>query len=166
MRSKSSSSACSTLTAASTTQAGASGSSRTARARAVLELPDAPACVVDAAVSVLHALLLLLDRMLDLAAHVSEGIQPKRRRGIHLLDHFWLLLAEEWLSASRRQIRTGPPELGIGPPQAAWRGAVERPSGGPSAPGRRCWRLGRDAPVAFFKLGAHSATLRPEFGGP
>ena len=45
-------------------------------------------------------------------------------------------------------------------------GAVERPSGGPSAPGRRCWRLGRDAPVAFFKLGAHSATLRPEFGGP
>ena len=58
------------------------------------------------------------------------------------------------------------PFLGIGPPQAAWRGAVERPSGGPSAPGRRCWRLGRNASVAFFKLGAHSATLRPEFGGP
>jgi len=64
---------------------------RPTRARAVLELPDAPACVVDAAVGVLHALLLLLDRMLDLAAHVSEGIQPKRRRGIHLLDHFWVV---------------------------------------------------------------------------
>ena len=57
-------------------------------------------------------------------------------------------------------------ELGIGPPQAAWRGAVEHPSGGPSAPGRRCWRLGRKRPSPFFKLGAHSATLRPEFGGP
>ena len=66
----------------------------------------------------------------------------------------------------RQKIRTGPRALGIGPPQAAWRGAVERPSGGPSAPGRRCWRLGRNASVAFFKLGAHSATLRPEFGGP
>ena len=31
-------------------------------------------------------------------------------------------------------------ELGIGPPQAAWRGAVVHPSGGPSAPGRRCLR--------------------------
>ena len=30
--------------------------------------------------------------------------------------------------------------------QAAWRGAVERPTGGPSAPGRRCWRLGRKRP--------------------
>ena len=40
------------------------------------------------------------------------------------------------------------------------------PSGGPSAPGRRCWRLGRKRPSPFFKLGAHSATLRPEFGGP
>ena len=56
--------------------------------------------------------------------------------------------------------------LGIGPPRAAWRGAVEHPSGGPSAPGRRCWRLGRKRPSPFFKLGAHSATLRPEFGGP
>ena len=54
----------------------------------------------------------------------------------------------------------------MGPPQAAWRGAVEHPSGGPSAPGRRCWRLGRKRPSPFFKLGAHSATLRPEFGGP
>ena len=57
-------------------------------------------------------------------------------------------------------------ELGRGPPQAAWRGAVVHPSGGPSAPGRRCWRLGRKRPSPFFKLGAHSATLRPEFGGP
>ena len=57
-------------------------------------------------------------------------------------------------------------ELGRGPPQAAWRGAVAHPSGGPSAPGRRCWRLGRKRPSPFFKLGAHSATLRPEFGGP
>ena len=34
------------------------------------------------------------------------------------------------------KITQGPSaELGIGPPQAAWRGAVEHPSGGPSAPG-------------------------------
>ena len=37
-------------------------------------------------------------------------------------------------------------ELGRGPPQAAWRGSVVHPSGGPSAPGRRCWRLGRKRP--------------------
>ena len=58
-------------------------------------------------------------------------------------------------------------QLGRGPPQAAWRGAVEHPSGGPSAPGRRCWRLGRKRPSPFSNSGpTHSATLRPEFGGP
>ena len=58
-------------------------------------------------------------------------------------------------------------ELGIGPPQAAWRGAVEHPSGGPSAPGRRCWRLGRKRPSPFSNSGP--TPLRsdaPEFGGP
>ena len=59
-------------------------------------------------------------------------------------------------------------ELGIGPPQAAWRGAVEHPSGGPSAPGRRCWRLGRKRPSPFSNSGPTPLrpTLRPEFGGP
>ena len=46
-------------------------------------------------------------------------------------------------SSSVRKNKKWPREPGIGPPQAAWRGAVEHPSGGPSAPGRRCWRLGR-----------------------
>ena len=58
-------------------------------------------------------------------------------------------------------------EMGRGPPQAAWRGAVEHPSGGPSAPGRRCWRLGRKRPSPFSNSGPTPLrTLRPEFGGP
>ncbi|EOD20162.1 hypothetical protein EMIHUDRAFT_255536 [Emiliania huxleyi CCMP1516] len=51
---------------------------------------------------------------------------------------------------NRRQKKKWPRR--IGPPQAAWRVAVEHPSGGPSAPGRRCWRLGRKRPSPFFKL--------------
>ena len=60
-------------------------------------------------------------------------------------------------------------ELGRGPPQAAWRGAVEHPSGGLSAPGRRCWRLGRKRPSPFSNSGPTPLALRsdrPEFGGP
>ena len=58
--------------------------------------------------------------------------------------------------------------LGRGPPQAAWRGSVVHPSGGPSAPGRRCWRLGRKRPSPFSNSGPTPLrpTLRPEFGGP
>jgi hypothetical protein len=52
----------------------------------------------------------------------------------------------------KTKITHGPSaELGIGPPRAAWRGAVVHPSGGPSAPGRRCWRLGRKRPSPFFQ---------------
>ena len=61
-------------------------------------------------------------------------------------------------------------ERSRGPPQAAWRESVEHPSGGPSAPGRRCWRLGRKRPSPFSNSGPTplrpTATLRPEFGGP
>ena len=56
-------------------------------------------------------------------------------------------------------------ELGRGPPQAAWRGAVEHPSGGPlrrRAAGEALLEARTQASVALFKLGAHSATLRPE----
>ena len=49
----------------------------------------------------------------------------------------------------------------IGPPQAAWRGAGEHPSGGPSAPGRRCWRLGRKRPSPFSNSGP-TAPLRSD----
>ena len=61
-----------------------------------------------------------------------------------------------------------PRALGIGPPQAAWRGAVVHPSGGPSGlcAGEALLEARTQASVAFFKLGSHSATLRPEFGGP
>ena len=57
-------------------------------------------------------------------------------------------------------------ELGIeGPPQAAWR---ERLSilRGPLCAGEALLEARTQASVALFKLGAHSATLRPEFGGP
>ena len=58
-------------------------------------------------------------------------------------------------------------ELGIGPPQAAWRGAVEHPSGGPSAPGRRCWRLVRKRRSPFSNSGPTPLRSDPnEFGGP
>ena len=60
-------------------------------------------------------------------------------------------------------IRTGP--LGIGPPQAAWRGAVEHPSGGPSAPGRRCWRLGRKRPSPFSNSGPTPLRSDPNLEG-
>ena len=53
-----------------------------------------------------------------------------------------------------------------GPPQAAWRGAVEDPSEGPLSAGEAVLEARTQASVALFKLGAHSATLRPEFGGP
>ena len=46
--------------------------------------------------------------------------------------------------ANRRKVR-GEKEI-TQRAQAAWRGAVEHPSGGPSAPWRRCWRLGRKRP--------------------
>ena len=73
--------------------------------------------------------------------------------------------------SSKFEITCGPSaELGRGPPQAAWRGAVVHPSGGPSAPGRRCWRLGRKRPSPFSNSGPTPLrlrpTLRPEFGGP
>ena len=58
--------------------------------------------------------------------------------------------------ANKIRILQTRPRSGIGPPQAAWcgavehpSGAVEHPSGGPSAPGRRCWRLGRKRPSPF-----------------
>ena len=57
-------------------------------------------------------------------------------------------------------------ELGIeGPPQAAWR---ERLSilRGPLCAGEALLEARTQASVALFKLGAHSATLRSEFGGP
>ena len=66
--------------------------------------------------------------------------------------------------ASKRKITTGPRERGIGPPQAAWRGAVERPSGGPSAPGRRCWRLGRKRPSPFSNSGPTPLRSDPNLG--
>ena len=61
-------------------------------------------------------------------------------------------------------IRTGPSERGIRPPQAAWRGAVECPSGGPSAPGRRCWRLGRKRPSPFTNSGPTPLCSDPNLG--
>ena len=56
---------------------------------------------------------------------------------------------------------------GIGPPQAAWRGAVEHPSGGPSAPGRRCWRLGRKPkrPSPFSNSGPTPLRSDPNLEG-
>ena len=59
----------------------------------------------------------------------------------------------------------GPRELGIGPPQAAWRGAVERPCGGSSAPGRRCWRLGRKRPSPFSNSGPTPLRSDPNLEG-
>ena len=59
----------------------------------------------------------------------------------------------------------GPREQGRGPPQAAWRGAVERPSGGPSAPGRRCWRLGRKRPSPFSNSGPTPLRSDPNLEG-
>ena len=66
------------------------------------------------------------------------------------------------------KITTGPSERGIGTaatPQAAWRGAVERPSGGPSAPGRRCWRLGRKRPSPFSNSGPTPLRSDPNLEG-
>ena len=58
------------------------------------------------------------------------------------------------------------PKIGIlGPPQAAWRGAVEHPSGGPSAPGRRCWRLGRKRPSPFSNSGPTPLRSDPNLEG-
>ena len=62
-------------------------------------------------------------------------------------------------------IRYGPRERGRGPPQAAWRGAVEHPSGGPSAPGRRCWRLGRKRPSPFSNSGPTPLRSDPNLEG-
>ena len=56
-------------------------------------------------------------------------------------------------------------ELGRGPPQAAWRGAVVHPSGGPSAPGRRCWRLGRKRPSPFSNSGPTPLRSDPNLEG-
>ena len=63
------------------------------------------------------------------------------------------------------------PTLPTGGPQLSWEydrrkrrgvGAVEHPSGGPSAPGREALLEARtQASVALFKLGAHSATYAP-----
>ena len=49
--------------------------------------------------------------------------------------------------------------------QAAWRGAVEHPSGGPSAPGRRCWRLGRKRPSPFSNSGPTPLRSDPNLEG-
>ena len=74
------------------------------------------------------------------------------------------VLRRERRERSTKTIRTGPRERGIGPPQAAWRGAVERPSGGPSAPGRRCWRLGRKRPSPFSNSGPTPLRSDPNLG--
>ena len=65
----------------------------------------------------------------------------------------------------RRKNISGRREQGRGPPQAAWRGAVERPSGGPSAPGRRCWRLGRKRPSPFSNSGPTPLRSDPNLEG-
>ena len=66
----------------------------------------------------------------------------------------------------RCAITCGPSaELGIRPPQAAWRGAVVHPSGGPSAPGRRCWRLGRKRPSPFSNSGPTPLRSDPNLEG-
>ena len=58
-----------------------------------------------------------------------------------------------------------PRELGRGPPQAAWRGAVVHPSGGPSAPGRRCWRLRRKRPsVEYMSDPPRGTRVAPDSG--
>ena len=65
-----------------------------------------------------------------------------------------------------KRITHGPSaELGRGPPQAAWRGAVVHPSGGPSAPGRRCWRLGRKRPSPFSNSGPTPLRSDPNLEG-
>ena len=69
------------------------------------------------------------------------------------------------LSASAKITQGPSAELGIGPPQAAWRGAVEHPSGGPSAPGRRCWRLGRKRPSPFSNSGPTPLRSDPNLEG-
>ena len=56
-------------------------------------------------------------------------------------------------------------ELGRGPPHAAWRGSVGHPSGGPSAPGRRCWRLGRKRPSPFSNSGPTPLRSDPNLEG-
>ena len=44
-------------------------------------------------------------------------------------------------------------------------GAVEHPSGGPSAPGRRCWRLGRKRPSPFSNSGPTPLRSDPNLEG-
>ena len=63
------------------------------------------------------------------------------------------------------QVHQASAELGRGPPQAAWRGAVVHPSGGPSAPGRRCWRLGRKRPSPFSNSGPTPLRSDPNLEG-
>ena len=46
-----------------------------------------------------------------------------------------------------------------------WRGAVVHPSGGPSAPGRRCWRLGRKRPSPFSNSGPTPLRSDPNLEG-
>ena len=45
-------------------------------------------------------------------------------------------------------------------------GGLSIPPGAPLRPGEALLEARTQASVAFFKLGSHSATLRPEFGGP
>ena len=63
---------------------------------------------------------------------------------------------------ARLNITHGPSaELGIGPPQAAWRGAVEHPSGrGPLCAGEALLQARTQASVALFKLGVFDRVVR------
>ena len=58
--------------------------------------------------------------------------------------------------ATENKYKKWPRELGIGPPQAAWRGAVSLR--GPLCAGEALLEARTLASVALFKLGAHSAT--------
>ena len=78
-------------------------------------------------------------------------------------DHWVCTINNE--GALKKKMRGASAELGRGPPQAAWRGAVVHPSGGPSAPGRRCWRLGRKRPSPFSNSGPTPLRSDPNLEG-